>query len=159
MVEAQLGERLRNVEQVSDLRLAGEGDAVRIDATVVWRAVSARVGLELGEIRLRHRRLGFRIRKVHALGGVPVPRGAVERLLQRVDGGLVTVVRGQRIVVVDLSRWIPQELTLSVLTVQVTERSLHVWFGPGQMRDLPRSERKALEGGKSTVDGQRRVHS
>ena len=152
MVEEHLRHLLRPAEQLQDMRLNGLGNAVRIDATVVWKGLRARVGIELGEIRLKHRRLGLRLRRVRALGGVRVPRRAVEALLSRIDPGLVRVVQGQGIVIVDLDRWIPPELSLSVLTVQATERSLHLWLGPGDLRDLPVEQRQALTAGDDTVD-------
>jgi hypothetical protein len=40
-------------------------------------------------------------------------------------------------VVADLRDWLPEELTLEILTVQATWRSLHVWFGPGSLSSLP----------------------
>lgn len=107
------------------------------EVTVVWKGVPARVGLEIAEIRLRHRHLGFRMRRLRALGGVPVPRSAVELALKAFDSPLLSVFSGQGIVVVDLRQWLPEELTLEVLTVQGTPRSLHLWFGAGVLRDLP----------------------
>ena len=104
---------------------------------MVWKGVPARVGLELAEIRLRHRHLGFRMRKLRALGGIPVPRTAVELRLNALESPLVKVFSGHGIVVVDLRPWLPEELALEVLTVQGMARTLHVWFGPGRLSELP----------------------
>jgi hypothetical protein len=144
MVEEHLRHLIRPSSQLEELRLYGLGDAVRIDVTVVWKGLKARLGLELGEIRLRRRRLGLRLRRVHALGAVRVPRRAVEALLARLFPDRMTVISGQGIVVIDLSPWVPPELTLSILTVQATERSIHLWLGPGDLRDLPVAEPPAL---------------
>ena len=105
--------------------------------TVLWKGVPARVGLELAEIRLRHRHIGFRMRRLRALGGVPVPRSTFELALKAFDSPLLKVFSGQGIVVADLREWLPEELTLEVLTVQGTSRSLHIWFGSGCLRELP----------------------
>jgi hypothetical protein len=122
---------------IRDLRLHGEGDALGAEATVVWKGVPARVGLELAEIRLRNRHLGLRMRRLRALGGVPVPLAALEFGLKAIDSPLLSVFSGFGIVVVDLRRWLPVELDLRVVTVQATARSLHCWFGAGSLAEIP----------------------
>jgi hypothetical protein len=136
-VARQVNERLSTRDDLRDLSLAGVGDALAAELTVVWKGVPARVGLEIAEIRLRHRHLGFRMRRLRTLGGIPVPRSAVELALRAFQSPILNVFLGQGIVVVDLSRWLPEELTLEVLTVQGTEKSLHLWFGPGSLANLP----------------------
>jgi hypothetical protein len=77
------------------------------------------------------------MRRLRALGGIPVPRSAIEFALKAFDSPLLKVFSGHGIVVVDLRQWLPEELMLRVLTVQGTSRSLHVWFGSGSLRNLP----------------------
>jgi hypothetical protein len=144
MVEGHLRQRVQELEQLTEISLDGEGDVVRAKATVVWRGLRSRVVVDLGEIRLRQRFLGLRMRKLRVLGGVPVPRAAVETILKAAKPQGVTVFRGDGIIVVDLRQWLPPELDLSVLTVQATGRALHVWFGPGTLSDLPEEVRAAL---------------
>jgi hypothetical protein len=64
----------------------------------------------------------------------------------------VTVFRGQSIVVVDLREWLSPELEVTVLTVQTTRTALHVWLGPGRMRDLPGHELRALPEGPESPE-------
>ena len=137
LVERHVNQLLSAREDLRDLSLEGEGDALAAEVTVMWKGAAARVGLQLAEIRLRHRHLGFRLRRMRALGGVPVPRLAVELALKAFDSPWLKVFSGQGIVVFDLREWLPEELTLAVLTVQGTARSLHVWFGPGSLANLP----------------------
>jgi hypothetical protein len=137
LLERHLRQRIAESEHVSDLSLGGEGDAVRLSADVIWKGLSTRVRVDVTEIRLKRRFLGFRLRRPKAFGGVPVPRGALELLIGDVFSELVVVFRGEGIVVVDLRRWIPYELDFSVLTVQATVGRLHVWLGPGSLSDLP----------------------
>jgi hypothetical protein len=151
LVEQRLKDLLRGVEAVREASLAGAGDGLRLTATVVWKGRHARVSVELAEIRLRLRRLGFRVRRVRLLGGVPVPRAVVGAILRSLDLQLVTVVGGRGIVIVDLARWIPPELTLAVLTVQVTEQYVHLWLGPGELRDLPAVGPSALPASATPV--------
>jgi len=143
-VEQHLNVLLSAREDLRDLSLRGEGDAVAAEVTVLWKGVPARVGIELAEIRLRHRHLGLRMRRLRALGGIPVPRSAVELALRAFDSPLLKVFSGHGIVVVDLREWLPEELMLEVLTVQGTSRSLHIWFGSGGLRELPRKGPRLL---------------
>ncbi len=132
LVEEHLVRLLAEVNQIDGLALAGAGDAVEVSATIKWKGVRSRVAVELAELKMRHRHLGFRMRKLRAYGGLPVPRAALEAILDGIDNDLITVFRGKGIVVVDLRRWLPPEIDLSIVTVQATESSLHLWFGAGR---------------------------
>lgn len=152
LVEEQLDRLLADVKQIEGLALTAAGDALNVSATIRWKGVRSRVALELAELRLRHRHLGFRMRRFRVYGGLRVPRAAVEAILESIDNELITVFRGQGIVVIDLRRWLPSELDLKIVTVQATGSSLHIWFGAGGLRDLPGRERPALgAGGTSTA--------
>jgi hypothetical protein len=136
-VERLANEFLSSRQGLRDLSLKGIGDALTAEVSVIWKGVPARVGLEVAEIRLRHRYLGLRLRKIRALGGVPVPKAAVLLALQALDNPTLRIFHGDRIVVADLHEWLPEGLTLEVLTVQATRRRLHVWFGAGSLASLP----------------------
>jgi hypothetical protein len=147
MLEQRLHEMIRNVDVVEDVMLGGAGDAIRVLATIRYKGMHARVSFELAEVRLRYRYVGFRIRRVRALGKVPVPLTAIEVAIQRFAPDIVKAVHGHGIVVVDLRQWLPAELALSVLTVQATDQALHLWFGPGELGDIPATNRPALTAG------------
>lgn len=136
-VERIVTELLSAREGLRDVSLRGAGDRLQAEVTVVWQGLPARVGLEIAEIRMRHRHIGLRMRKFRALGGVPVPRTAVLFALKALDNPLLSVFPAEAIVVADLRPWLPKELTLEVITVQGTARSLHLWFGPGALANLP----------------------
>jgi hypothetical protein len=144
LLERHLQRRVERSDRVDDLGLTGEGDAVCLSARVIWKGLRTHVAVNVEEIRLRRRHLGFRLRRARVLGGVPVPVGAVEILIRELADDVATVFRGEGIVVLDLRRWIPREIELSVLTVQATEGALHLWLGPGALRDLPGRSRPAL---------------
>lgn len=147
LLERHLQRRVERSDRVDDLRLIGQGDAVGLSATVIWKGLRTHVAVNVEEIRLRRRHLGFRLRRARVFGGLPVPVGAVEILIRELARDVATVFRGEGIVVLDLRRWIPPELELSVLTVQATEEALHLWLGPGDLRDLPGRSRPALTAG------------
>lgn len=139
-VERHLQRTIEDGRTIRGLRLSGAGDTVRFEGELTWKGLRSQVAVEVGEIRLRRRRLGMRIRRVEVLGGVPMPTGMVLGIIERRAGDRAVVRRASGIVVVDLRSSIPDPLELSVLTVQVTEETVDVWIGPGHLRDLPRPE-------------------
>jgi hypothetical protein len=138
---------VRRSNRMTDLSLEGREDTVRVHATVAWNGLSARASLDLTEIRLKHRYLGFRMGRLTVLGGLRIPRRAIEAAIVAVDPESIRVFSGSGIIVVDLRGKLPAELDLSVLTVQSTERLLHVWFGAGGITDVPAPRRAALPAG------------
>jgi len=150
LVEEHLVQALADVQQIEGIALAAAGDALDISATVKWKGVRSRVAMEFAELRLRHRHLGFRMRRLRVYGGLPVPRAAVEAILDGINNEIITVFRGQGIVVVDLRRWLPSELDLKIVTVQATDSSLHLWFGAGGLRNLPGRSPAALAAGDAS---------
>lgn len=121
-------------DHLRDLTLIGEGEAVRLEVTGQWAGVGTRFAVEVTELRLRHGLLGGRIRRVSALGGMPLPRGALEELLERLKLRRLRVFSGQGIIVVDLRDLVPKTLDLGVVALQGTERELHLWLGAGSFR-------------------------
>ncbi len=136
-----------SLENVQELSLEGEGDAIRIRAKAVYKGVGTRVRIDVAEIRLKHRHLGFRLRHPRALGGMPLPRLMIEQALKTIGVDGLTVVAGEGIVIVDLRRWIPEQVSISIRTVQATERCIHIWLGPGIVDDLPPGTVKSLPAG------------
>jgi hypothetical protein len=153
LTERHLNRALAGNRRIRDLRLRGAGDALEAEITVMWKGIHARVGLQLAEIRLHRRHIGFRMRQVRALGDFPVPRAAIELGLRSLDTSFVRVFQGQGIVVIDLRRWLPGEIEVNVVTVQATRRSLHVWFGPGRLIDLPTGDQSRLPAGDLSKTG------
>ncbi len=143
-VVAHLRRRLERPGGLEDLGLSGSGDRLRVEGVVPWRGFRTRVAVELGEFRLRSRHLGLRVLRVTASAGLRIPRRVVLGAIRRRFPELVTVLPGSGIVVVDLRRWLPAELALRILTVQVTDHFLHLWVGPGSLHDLPGDRGRAL---------------
>jgi hypothetical protein len=146
-VELHLDRLLGRTGKVSRLNVEGRDDTVRVLATLSFKGMSSRVSVDLSEIRLRQRYLGFRMRRITVLGGLRVPRRAVEAVIRDADPDRVTVFSGEGIVVVDLRDTLPAGLDLKILTVQATDRSLHLWFGAGSLVDLPAAPPPALAPG------------
>jgi len=137
VLERKIQEALLGINMVSDVHLSGWADVVLLEATLHWKGLSTRVRIEIREIRLRFRRLGFRLGKMKILGGMRIPRSAIESIVEKAGGEFVRVFRGAGIVVVDLRDKIPPELELRLLTIQVSQRKLEIWLGPGLLHDIP----------------------
>ncbi|MCD4749754.1 MAG: hypothetical protein K8R59_10310 [Thermoanaerobaculales bacterium] len=146
-VEELLREKLANVDVLTDPRLSGGGDVIQLTVSVRWKGVVSRVKVEVHEVRLRLRRFGFRLGRLRVLGGVPVPRRALELALRKAAPDLIQVIRGTGIVVVDLRKWIPQEVYLRVVAVQVIGRTIHFWLAPGSVTELPSRRGRFLGSG------------
>ncbi len=147
-VEAVLARRLERIEQVESVRLAAAGDAVAVFATVLWKGMRLRASAQIAEIRLRRRHLGFRLRRIRGLG-VRLPRAAVVAILDALEDELLTVFRRAGIVVVDLGRWLPPEVDVTIATVQAFGRELHVWLGRGHVEQVPLPPGRALPPGEA----------
>ncbi len=149
-VEVHLDRLLRRTGKVSRVNLEGRDDTLRVLASVSWKGIVSRVSVDLTEIRLRQRYLGFRMRRFTVFGGVRIPRRAVEAVIRDADPERVTVFSGEGIVVIDLRDALPAGLDLKILTVQATDRSLHLWFGAGSLVDLPAAPPPALPQGSGS---------
>jgi hypothetical protein len=150
-LEKHLGAWLARVETLDSLRVTGQGDLIRIMAVVIWKGMKIPVECDVTEIRLRNRHLGFRLRRVSAARHIRAPLRLIESALASMESGLVTVIKGQGIVLVDLRRWIAQEASLSVITVQLVGGAIHIWMGPGSLSDLPRTEPRPLPAGEAEM--------
>lgn len=146
-VEGILRRRLAEVDALSNPELDGRDDRVSLVLRVHWKSISARVRVELKEIRIRHRRLGFRLGHFRALGGLPVPKIAVLRTLQEFMPDKVTILPGTDVVVVDLRTWIPPEVDLRIVAVQVVGEGLHVWLASGSVTEIPAPQSRQLPSG------------
>lgn len=143
-LQVHLDRLMRRGDRITDLTLEGREDTVRVFATVSWKGLKGSASVDLTEIRMRRRFLGFRMRRLTVLGGLRIPRRAIEAAIRAADPNRITVFSGEGIVVIDLRSKLPAELDLTVLTVQATERSLHVWFGAGGLADIPAPRPAAL---------------
>lgn len=150
-VETLVGTRLSAVEAISQTDFDGRGDVLVVTLRVHWKGMQVRVLVEVREVRVRLRRLGFRLGRMRVAGGVPVPRVAVLRTLQRMLPELVTVVPRTAIVIVDLRRWIPPEVDVRVVAVQVSGEELHVWLASGSVDSFPLSVHRRLPAGEAAA--------
>ncbi len=136
-LEDLLRRRLARVEALRWLHLSGRGDRLRVVARLAHGRLAAYVAVEVSEVRLLARRLGFRLEGVWIGPGVRLPRTVVWRALGRAAEHGVRVLPRERIVIVDLGPWWPEGLDLVVRGVAVEDGRLLVRLGGGALSDPP----------------------
>ncbi|MFH1177951.1 MAG: hypothetical protein V1750_11135, partial [Acidobacteriota bacterium] len=100
-------EVLREVEAIRELRLAGSGDLLELRVKVAWEGLPAWLSAKLTELRLYKGFLGCRVESVRGPLGVPVPIAIVARLVHRFAARYVQLGVEDRLLLVDLRRWLP----------------------------------------------------
>lgn len=143
-LEDHLRRATAGAESVRDLRLGGAGDVLEAEGVVSVAGARVRARVELAELRVGRGFCGGRVRAVRALGGVRVPRRLLLWAVERALGAHGAVFASDGIVVLDLRRWLPSELRLTVVAVQLVGRTVELWLGAGALMRLPSGGRPPL---------------
>ncbi len=85
----------------------------------------------LSQLRFKDGFLAFVLDKVQALSFIPIPDQLLSYLVQKAPPGLLTYYADDRIMVVNLSRWIPPGIDLSLERTVFEEGALTLQFGDG----------------------------
>ena len=91
----------------------------------------------LSQLRLKDGFLAFVLDKVQALSFIPIPDQLLSYLVQKAPRGLLTYYGDDRIMVVNLARWMPPGIDLSLERTVFEEGALTLEFGDGSY-DLTR---------------------
>ncbi|HVE66232.1 MAG TPA: hypothetical protein VNC59_06595 [Thermoanaerobaculia bacterium] len=85
----------------------------------------------LSQLRLKDGFLAFVLDKVQALSFIPIPDQLISYLVQKAPPGLLTYYADDRIMVVNLSQWMPPGIDLSLEKTVFAEGALTLQFGDG----------------------------
>lgn len=85
----------------------------------------------LSQLRLKDGFLAFVLDKVQALSFIPIPDQLLSYLVQKSPRGLLTYYPDDRIMVVNLSAWIPPGIDLSLERTVFAEGAMTLEFGDG----------------------------
>jgi hypothetical protein len=85
----------------------------------------------LSQLRLKDGFLAFVLDKVQALSFIPIPDQLLSYLVQKAPRGLLTYYPDDRIMVVNLSAWMPPGIDLSLERTVFAEGALTLEFGDG----------------------------
>ena len=125
---------LQLVERIPDLKdLKIEVSPGELSATIVVHRfgvpLSARA--TLSQLRLKDGFLAFVLEKVQALSFIPIPEQLLSYLVQKAPRGLLTYYPDDRIMVVNLSPWMPPGIDLSLERTVFAGGALTLEFGDG----------------------------
>ena len=124
---ARRGSVLRHVE------IGGDGEELEFDVEAAWRGFPARVSARVRELRLHRRFFGCRVVGLRGPLGVPLPAGLLGTLVRRFGQGLLSFDSDDRILLVDLRRFLPEGLEVRVRDVRCQERWLRVDLDGGSV--------------------------
>ena len=123
----------RRVPMVRDLSVTGDDEELLLAATVVWHGVSLRGAVRVHELRLHRRFFGCRLEAARGPLGTPLPVGLLGTLAQKYGEGLVHFDSSDRILLVDLRRFIPVGIELRIARVSCLGRWLTIQLAPGSL--------------------------
>jgi hypothetical protein len=85
----------------------------------------------LSQLRLKDGFLAFVLDRVQALSFIPIPDQLLTYLVDRAPEGLLTWYRDDRIMVVNLTEWMPPGIDLSLERTVFEDGALTLHFAPG----------------------------
>ncbi len=134
MVELAANRELaRRGSVVRRLLVGGEGDRLDLEVAAAWRGFPAQISARVRELRLHRRFFGCRVEALHGPLGMPLPVGLLGALVRRFGQGLVSFDADDRILLVDLRRFLPEGLEVRVRDVRCEERWLCVELAGGSV--------------------------
>ena len=119
------------VEALREFRFSGDGESLEIEVRVAVEGFPARVSVRLAELRVYKAMLGGLVKSVAGPLGIRVPLSLVASLLRRHAARWAQLDTDDRILLVDLRRWLPASLHLHVRDVRCNGRWLELGLAPG----------------------------
>jgi hypothetical protein len=126
----RLAERSSAIRRVG---LTGEGELLRIHLDVALKGLPASVSASISELRLHRRFFGCRIEAMHGPLGIPLPIGLAGALARRLAPDLLRFDAEDRILLVDLRRFLPDGLEVRISDVLCEGRWLTVELAGGSV--------------------------
>ncbi len=134
MLELWLNRELPpKVDAIERLRVGGDGEIVELSADLELKGFPARVTVRLRDLRLYRRFVGAFVESVHGPLGIRLPIGIVAHFLDKVPAGLVRLDEDDRVLLVDLQRWLPLGIDVRVRSARCVGRWLELELAPGSV--------------------------
>lgn len=114
-------------------RLGGAGSVVEVEVASHWQGFRFAGTLRLSELRLHRRILGCRVEAVRGPLSLPIPLGLVASLFDKYAGALLRLDPEDRILLVDLRRFLPAGIEVRIADVRCRERWLEIDVAPGSV--------------------------
>jgi hypothetical protein len=126
-------ELARRDSAIRRVGVTGEGEVVEIHLEVALKGLPARVSATLAELRVHRRFFGCRIEALRGPLGIPLPIGLAGALARRFAPDLLRFDSEDRILLVDLRRFLPEGLEVRISDVWCEGRWLMVEVAGGSV--------------------------
>jgi hypothetical protein len=123
----------RNVHEIEDILVEPEDG--RLGITVrVKKGIRMPLRSHLTSLRLKDGFLGFAIADLTVFGFVPIPNWVLRKIVDRQPPGRAFFYPDERIAVINLGSFLPQELSVVIRDVVCENGEMRFIFGPSQYR-------------------------
>jgi hypothetical protein len=123
----------KRVPEVSGILVEADGGVLSLTIRVK-KGFRFPLRSKVTSIRFRDGWLGFALEELKIFGFVPVPPWVIKRIVRRQPSGFAFFYPEDRVVVLNLSRVLPPELSLEVRDVFCENGEIRVAFGPSRLR-------------------------
>lgn len=132
MVELLANRELaRRAPLLRRVAVSGQGEELELHIEAAWQGLPAGVSARLCELRLHRRVFGCRVEGLRGPMGIPLPVALAGAMARRLGQGMVRFDPDDRILLVDLRRFLPEGLEVRVKGVRCQERWLGVELAGG----------------------------
>jgi uncharacterized protein YpmS len=125
---------LAKVPEVRNLLIEPEDGRLGVTVTVKSKGVPVPLRSHFTSIRLKDGYLGFHVDDLVAFGFLPIPNWLLRRIALRLPYRSVFFFPEERVVVIDLNAFLPEDLTVNVREVLCENGEMRFVFGPSQYR-------------------------
>lgn len=122
---------VESIPDLQDLKLHVRPGELSASLVVHRFGVPLSARATLSQLRLKDGFLAFVLDKVQALSFIPIPDQLLTYLVQKAPPGLLTWYSDDRIMVVNLSPWMPPGVDLSLERTVFEDGALTLQFGDG----------------------------
>ena len=121
-----------SIADVDDLTVRSAPGELSVTIVVRRFGVPLSARARLSQIRFKDGFLAFVLDSVDALSFIPIPDALLGYLIDKAPPGLLTYYKADRILVVNLSEWMPTGLDLTLDRVEFGSGEVRLFFPPGR---------------------------
>jgi hypothetical protein len=125
---------LERLPEFRNLLIEPENGRLGLTLKLKRRGVPIRLRSHLTSIRLKDGFLGFRVEDLFANGSLPIPNWLFRKAVDRLPEGATFFYPDERVVVINLNRFLPEDLLVNVREVLCENGEMRFVFGPGLYR-------------------------
>ncbi len=126
-------ELARRESAIRRVAVTGEGETLQLHVDAALKGLPAHLSATVSELRLRRRFFGCRVESLHGPFGMPLPVTLAGSVARRLAPDLLRFDPEDRIMLVDLRRFLPDGLEVRIADVRCTGRWLTVELAGGSV--------------------------